>query len=237
MYQERVSRFRGAVVWSRRDAPAGRERVLPDGCMDLLFWNGQLVVAGPDTQAHLFESGAGDDITGLRFAPGTGPRVFGVRAHELRDRRVPLAEVWPAGEVRLLEERAAGTRTPGAVLEEAAAGRSGGAGDAEAGPVRETVLGLLRRGRGVTETARAVGLSERQLHRRCLDDFGYGAKTLARVLRMRRALALAEEGMPLAEVAAVLGYADQAHLAREVRALAGAPLTGLIRSARRPGRP
>lgn len=233
MYQERSSRLDGAVVWSRTDVPAGTERVLPDGCMDLLHWNGRLVIAGPDTQAHLFEAEAGDSITGLRFAPGAGPALLGVRAHELRDRRVPLGAVWPEGEVRRLEERAAASPSPGTVLEEAAAQRSPGGSD----PVRWAVLGMVRRGSGVTATARAVGLSERQLHRRCLDAFGYGPKTLARVLRMRRALALADAGVPLAEVAASAGYADQAHLAREVRALAGAPVTRLIRSVRPPGRP
>jgi AraC-like DNA-binding protein len=57
--------------------------------------------------------------------------------------------------------------------------------------------------------------------------FGYGPKTLARVLRMRRALRLARGGVSLAEVAARCGYADQAHLAREVKDLAGVPITVL----------
>lgn len=234
MYQERSSRLDGAVVWSRTDAVAGTARVLPDGCMDLLFRNGRLAIAGPDSQAHLFETEAGESITGLRFAPGTGPAVFGVRADELRDQRIPLGDVWPEHEVRLLEQRAAGTPSPGTVLEEAAARRLP---RSDTDPVGAAILGMARRGRGVTATARAVGLSERQLHRRCLAAFGYGAKTLARVLRMRRALALADGGMPLVEVAAVAGYADQSHLAREVRVLAGAPVTRLIRSARPRGRP
>ncbi|NGO71435.1 helix-turn-helix transcriptional regulator, partial [Streptomyces boncukensis] len=93
----------------------------------------------------------------------------------------------------------------------------------------DAVPALLRRGCSVREVAREVGLSERQLHRRCLHAFGYGAKTLDRVLRMRRALALAEGGTPLSETAVRAGYADQAHLAREVRSLAGTSLTGLIR--------
>jgi AraC-like DNA-binding protein len=59
------------------------------------------------------------------------------------------------------------------------------------------------------------------LHRRCLDAFGYGPKMLARVLRMNAALDRARAGLALAEVAAVSGYADQAHLTREVKALAG----------------
>jgi AraC-like DNA-binding protein len=45
---------------------------------------------------------------------------------------------------------------------------------------------------------------------------------------MQRALALARAGTPLATVAATAGYADQAHLAREVKDLAGIPLRALI---------
>ncbi|MEV5769093.1 helix-turn-helix domain-containing protein, partial [Micromonospora sp. NPDC052213] len=64
--------------------------------------------------------------------------------------------------------------------------------------------------------------------RRSRHLFGYGPKTLARILRMGRALALARAGTPLAEVAARCGYADQAHLTRDVRDLAGVPPTVLL---------
>ena len=237
MYRERRSRLEGAVVWSRTGTAGGRARVLPDGCMDLLLWNGRLVVAGPDTRAHLVVEEPGDRFAGLRLRPGAGPSVFGVRAHELRDQRVPLGALWPEREVRLLTERVSGARDPGLALESVVARRLtecpyDGA-DVTARALTGTVLELLGRGRPVADVARAVGLGERQLHRRSLDAFGYGPKTLARVLRMRRALALATGGTSLAEVAARAGYADQAHLSREVRALAGAPVTELL-GARRP---
>ena len=60
------------------------------------------------------------------------------------------------------------------------------------------VAAALARGRPVAEVARAVALSERQLHRLSLDAFGYGPKTLTRVLRLVRALDLARTGMPYA---------------------------------------
>jgi AraC-type DNA-binding domain-containing proteins len=73
-----------------------------------------------------------------------------------------------------------------------------------------------------------VGLSPRQLHRRSLDAFGYGPKTLARVLRLNRALTLARAGVELADVAATTGYADQAHFARDVRELTGTTARALL---------
>jgi AraC-like DNA-binding protein len=92
------------------------------------------------------------------------------------------------------------------------------------------VLARLRAGSSVAATADALGWTERALHRRCRDAFGYGPSVLRRILRFRGALRLAGQGVPLATTAARAGYSDQAHLAREVRALAGVPLGQLIRS-------
>ncbi|WP_405064617.1 helix-turn-helix transcriptional regulator [Kribbella sp. NBC_01505] len=90
----------------------------------------------------------------------------------------------------------------------------------------QQVFRRVRTEGGVAGLARGLGISERQLHRRCLAAFGYGPKMLDRVLRMNAALDRARTGRALAEVAAVSGYADQAHFTREVKALTGlAPKT------------
>ncbi|MFC1403118.1 MULTISPECIES: helix-turn-helix domain-containing protein [Streptacidiphilus] len=231
MYQERAAvAVPGAVLWTRRTGPvAERFRVLPDGCMDLIWMDGALVVAGPDTVAQVGESRAGDSITGLRFAPGTAASVLGVPAWELRDLRVALDGLWPDRMVRELTERVGAAADPGAELEAvAAARRSGVEPDPDRDRVRSGVLDGLRRGVRVALLADELGLSERQLRRRCLEVFGYGPKVLDRVLRLDRALAAARGGAPFALVAADVGYADQPHLAREVRALAGVPLRELL---------
>ena len=82
----------------------------------------------------------------------------------------------------------------------------------------------------VAVLAARTGLSERQLHRRCLAAFGYGAKTLDRVLRLQRFLALgrAHPAAGLAALAVAAGYADQAHLGHDCRALAAATPTELL---------
>jgi AraC-like DNA-binding protein len=231
VYEERGSRrVAGTVVW-RREALAHphRVRVLPDGCMDLIWTGGGLLVAGPDTGAHLTDDPPGTGCVGLRFPPGTGPRALGVPACELRDARVPLEALWPGREARELAERVAGARDGAAVLEEAAAVRLRRAPDDPSAVTAVTAVATgLRGGVSVAEVARGVGLSERQLHRRSLTAFGYGPKTLARVLRFRRALRLVRGGVPPASAAADAGYADQAHLSREVRALAGVQLSVLL---------
>ena len=126
--------------------------------------------------------------------------------------------------MRRLTERIADGRRPGrrtGVPGAAAGGRHRAAGPADAVRRRRS----SRRARSVAATAHTAGLGARQLHRRSLAAFGYGPKTLARVLRLQRALALVRAGMPYADAALAAGCADQAHLAREMRELAGTTLT------------
>ena len=85
-----------------------------------------------------------------------------------------------------------------------------------------------RRGADVAGLADALGTTTRTLHRRCLPVFGYGPQHLGRILRLQRALARARAGTPWAEVAAAEGFADQPHLAREVRTLADTTPTELL---------
>ncbi len=226
MYRERASRVPGAYVWTNAvDAGDRVGPVLPDGCMDLIWTDDRLIVAGPDTTAYLAAVPPGTTFTGLRFAPGAAPAVLGVTAHELRNQRVALSDLWPASDARRVTGQVGGASRPGAALEAVATElwHDGAA----PGPMVGEVLRRLSVGTSVAETASAAGVSERQLHRRCLDWFGYGPKFLVRVLRMQRALALARAGTPYARVAASAGYADQAHLARDVKELAGATLSEL----------
>lgn len=225
MYEERPSRLTGAVVWRNTPAEAGVGRVLPDGCMDLLWNDGRLLVAGPDTRAYV-TGGAPGLWVGVRFFPGTAPSILGVPAHELRDRRVELAALLPAAEVRRLTALVAAAPEPELGLEESAL-RLAAAG-APPDPLLRRLVAALDAGRPVGRAADELGLGARQLHRRSLTAFGYGPKTLARVLRLQRAVGLARDGVPFAETAARAGFADQAHLARDVKELAGVPLGRLL---------
>jgi transcriptional regulator GlxA family with amidase domain len=82
----------------------------------------------------------------------------------------------------------------------------------------------------VSTLARWIGLSERQLLRRCTAALGYGPKTLDRIFRFQRfrSLALRLPHLGLAELAAAAGYADQPHLTRECVRLTGATPTGFV---------
>ncbi|MFC4470257.1 helix-turn-helix domain-containing protein [Streptomyces xiangluensis] len=225
MYAERPSRLTDAVVWTNTPSGTGAGPVLPDGCMDLLWNEGRLLVAGPDTHAYVTED-TPRSWAGVRFYPGTAPTLLGVPAHELRDRRVELADLRPLSEVRRLAAQVNAADDPASGLEEVALRWASGAAPPD--PLLRQVVAALHAGRPVAATADELGVGARQLHRRSLTAFGYGPKTLARVLRLQRALALARAGVPYADTAARTGFADQAHLARDVRELAGMPLGELL---------
>ena len=207
----------GMVLWA---SDGGATTILPDGCLDLI-WNGRaLVVAGPDATARRHD-GNGAPHVGLRFSHGRGPVSLGVRADALRDTTVPLDAVWSDAAVRELAERAADD--PIRTLEGLAAAVA--PADDRFGA---RVFTALQRGADVAGLADALGTTTRTLHRRCLPVFGYGPQHLGRILRLQRALARARAGRPWAEVAAVEGFADQPHLAREVRTLADTTPTALL---------
>jgi AraC-like DNA-binding protein len=74
----------------------------------------------------------------------------------------------------------------------------------------------------VRAVADSVGWSTRHLGEQFRAEYGIGVKAAARVSRFSRSAAMVRSGrVPLAEVAARCGYADQAHLTREWRDLAG----------------
>jgi AraC-like DNA-binding protein len=221
-----------AAIWIRHGTnhDSSPLRVVPDGSADIIWHDdGRSVtalVAGPDTEAHLAPLAAGSHMVGIRFASGAAQGVLGVPLDVLCNLRVPLSELWgPVAEE--LAERVALSARPELALAAAVRERI-------TAPPDPTVTAIARRlefavGSGVVSGLAAdVGMSERQLQRRCRAAFGYGPKTLQRVLRFQRAFRLARGGGRLADVAAIVGYADQAHMARETRRLAGVPLTDLV---------
>ena len=81
----------------------------------------------------------------------------------------------------------------------------------------------IERSDGLSDLATSLGVTTRQLHRRCQASFGYGPATLRRILRFQRFLALHKRAphTSLASLAAEAGYCDQAHLSRDAKLLSG----------------
>ncbi|RWC89617.1 MAG: AraC family transcriptional regulator [Mesorhizobium sp.] len=80
----------------------------------------------------------------------------------------------------------------------------------------------------IASLAEQLGWSRKHLADKFSDATGIGPKTLSRIVRFNRALRLSSEPTAdWADVAADCGYADQAHLVREFRELAGETPTAL----------
>ena len=217
-----------ACVWfeSSEAGRPSRDRVLPDGFVDLVFGR-SLWVRGPDTGRHGVSYPAGSRFVGLRFRPGAAPFVLGVPASELVDARVFLDELWGpvAAEIADRMVSAASLGAAAALLEEELLRRA-----RATDPAVEAVVRHLRGGGSSHGLAARIGLSERQLRRRAVAALGYGTKTLDRILRFQRFLALARSRPPLgrAQLASIAGYADQPHLTRECRRLSGDAPAALV---------
>ncbi|WP_052848175.1 helix-turn-helix domain-containing protein [Streptomyces avicenniae] len=158
--------------------------------------------------------------------------VYGMPAAALAHRLVPLDELLGALGVELVDRLRAVTTWAGrfAVLDEVllrAVGRD--AGGAPLPRVRPEVAEAWRRlvaARGrvqVGAVAAELGWSRRYLTERFRGEVGLSPKTFARVLRFEHAhqLATAHAPLPWTDVAAVSGYADQAHLVRDWREFTG----------------
>jgi AraC-like DNA-binding protein len=226
-----------ACLWARF-VPAGgghQSPVLPDACSDLIWEQGVgAYVAGPDTGPVRTESVPGTVFVGVRFRPAAGGQLLGLPLSELRDQRVPLADL--RGDIArdlpaTLDPAVAAVRILDATGTLFA--------DSSPDPAITEAASLLRDPAARTEDiAERVGLSERQFRRRSHAAIGYGPKTLQRILRFQRFVRLldAAAGPPdLAGLAAVTGYADQPHLTRECIALSGLTPAALARTRRPAG--
>jgi AraC-like DNA-binding protein len=155
-------------------------------------------------------------------------RLFGIPAGELSETTVGLDELFGADAARLAE-RLHDAPDPAArfrILDEVLLERA-----AEAPrvlrPDVERAWQLLCASGGqirIDALADALGCSRRHLVNRFAEDVGVPPKTASRLIRfeaVRHRLGTA----PLARLAAEHGFADQAHLSREFRALGGVPPT------------
>jgi AraC-like DNA-binding protein len=158
-------------------------------------------------------------------------RLLGVPMDELANRVVPLEDVLGAGGRALVDRLAdaPGWEARFHLLDRALIARLGAA--SPAGGEVAWALGRLAAGGGVAvgDLARELGWSHRRLIARFRDEVGMAPKRVARILRFERLTALVEADPSIgwARAAAACGYFDQAHLAREVRELAGLTPTAL----------
>ncbi|HZD68385.1 MAG TPA: helix-turn-helix domain-containing protein [Actinomycetes bacterium] len=214
------------------------QRTVPHGSVELVCEVGAGPrVVGPETGPTQHVLVPGSSVVGVRLRPGAAPAVLGLPASELVDLVVSPDEFWRGSAVALGEKLAAA-----ASLEQGAAALEAGVSrrlPAESclDPIVEEVVRRLIRGRpsAVRALASSVGISERQLRRRCVAATGFPPTVLHRMLRLQRFLAVmgrhGHASGELALMALEAGFADQAHLSREALRLAGRSPGAIVREA------
>lgn len=203
--------------------PEGR-RLLPDGRINLVWIAGRGVgVSGPQTRyTHPLDLPRILAL-GAAFYPGAAPQLLRTPASAFVNEHVPLDAV-DARLAARLDDRLGHARHArealAAFAEELSRSLRAHTGP---DPAVQAAVGLLDRAAAtVGDAAARVFVSERELQRRFADHVGYGPKTLQRVLRFHRFMQhVGSPTVGLAGAAALAGYADQPHLSREARRLAG----------------
>ncbi|WP_370942522.1 DUF6597 domain-containing transcriptional factor [Amycolatopsis sp. cg5] len=221
------------TVWIQRTGGSVYvQRHLPTGGVEIHFpIGGHPQLIGPLTRPEVEVIPARTTIVGVRFHPGSAPRLPST-LDDLVDQRLRLAELWGRPVDRLVETMAlAGTAEQallilqGYLLREF---RSVVRVDPLVGEAVKTLMPWHQV--NIDALAEHLALSPSQLRRRCLQTVGVSPKVLQRTLRFQGFLALAQAGATasgvrgadgMAGLAVDVGYADQAHLSRECLRLSG----------------
>lgn len=223
--------------------PPGRDRTLPTGAAQLVvnlaadslrWYDGERLdhvhsTAGAGLCAVLARPIGVDTAdqaatAGLAFRPGGAAAFVDPPVAALTDPVTGLDELWGRSGATL-RERVLSAPTPQArlaVLEHVLLERLARPAD----PVRDPALGYavraLDRGAAVGSVVDRLGFSASTFQRRFRAAVGLSPKQFARVRRLQRVLPdAAGDDVEWALLAGAHGYADQAHLIHEFRALTG----------------
>lgn len=168
--------------------------------------------------------------------PGAAYLWLDVPLSKIQNARTPLVEFWEQ-DARLLADHlfaAPDATAATAALQQFLVSRLAQVGEADRriAFLRTSARSIYTRSDagGLSELSRRMGISERTLRRYCTDAFGYGFKTLQRIVRFQRLLriGLLSPDPNLANLALAAGVADQAHTSREVRRLCNATPAQLV---------
>jgi AraC-like DNA-binding protein len=247
-YRERPPRpeLRDLVscVWTLQassDGPAYEHRSVPNGCAEIAYIpeTGHVRLAGPRRESTLERLAPGRTVVGVRLHPGVAPLILGPTGAELVDLTVDADVVWGRSAVTLTErllDAPAAKDAAGLLEQEILARRSAGH---DPDPLIAEALRRMQpwQPMQLADTACELFISPRQLRRRFVSMFGFGPKTMQRILRFQGFLALANAnhaaGLTIGGLAAAAGYSDQAHMSHECSRLTGLTPTGFLTELRR----
>jgi len=185
-----------------------------------------VLVTGPTSARFDVDLRGAGWVVGLKFHPGAFPAVTGRPARELLDQTVPAGGVLAPDVVDALLTAAAAP-DPDAVADGCVAAVRPLLGTADpAWTEARDLVRLIELDESVTTTADLAersGRSERSLQRLFAQWIGLPPKQVVLRYRLQNVVAALDEdsGESIADLAARLGFFDQAHLTREFTAFVG----------------
>jgi AraC-like DNA-binding protein len=190
-------------------------------------------VAGLDERSAVTEHDGEAAGVEVNLTPLAAHLLFRVPMHTLAHRVVELDDVLGPEADRLAERLYCAPAWPERfrILDETIAERIADAPEPSPGIAWAYQQLLASAGRvRVGVLASELGWSRKRLATRFREEIGLPAKSLARILRFRRAVRLMERDgdRSLGEIALDCGYFDQAHLNRDFRSFAGSTPTELL---------
>jgi AraC-like DNA-binding protein len=217
-----------------------RERVLPNGCMQIIFdlsrghltdcgEDGmaderlpQAIIVGARTRYGFVDTGDMEELAGIQFEPGGFAGLFRERADLFFERSIGLDDVWAGARIaeRLIELPSPAKRLR--VLEAFLTHLFNR--NARRSELIDQVIHLFQgKDLSVAQCARSVGVSERRLSQVFSEQVGIGPKMWCRIRRFQAAVRALHKGvdMPWAELALRCGYYDQSHFANDFHAFSG----------------
>lgn len=212
---------------------SGPERILPDGCVELILNFGaeflQHVDDGPQLQPRNFLVGQMTgpiiisptgrvELLGIRFHPGGTLPFLELPLHEITDQVVEMSSLSGKLERDLMRATAESwliSEKIGAVEALLKDYLMNDKHDSWLMRLADRIVdsrGLV----SVDQLASDAGVSSRQLERRFLREVGVGPKLLGRIIRFQQVFRAVEHcNAAWAEIAIECGYYDQAHLIRD----------------------
>lgn len=234
------------------DGTGGCERILPDGCPEIVVHyrrpmarelgdgrtapQPQAVVGGQLRTATILRPLGPLGMIGARFEPWAAAPFLRASLHDLTGRIEPLRDVWGRAGATLEEavQEADSDEARVAVLARHLLERQLARAPEAAQRELAGALGWIEASRGavpIEALADRLQWSRRRLERRFLDAVGLPPKAMARVARFQHVVRRLSAGSApsLAALAQEAGFADQPHLARDFRELAGVTITAWLR--------
>lgn len=225
-----------ACTWEGHAGWTRPLRLLPDGCVDLVWDGAALIAWAPRSVAWRGALHADSRNVGVRITCGAAGALLGLPVDRLAPGAQRLRDIWGtlALDAEICLARTLAPDAQRARLERLVVDRLNDGHRPDASIMAAARCLAAPAVTTIAMVAQASGLGPRELHRRFRRHVGYGPKVLQRIFRfghvIRSLPAVANGRLSLASLAVDLGYADQAHLSRDCRLIAGSAPGALLRS-------